>query len=132
VATNQIQHPGYNLNTRRRRYGAAALINTGCRYVKAGSLHIRVGVLPVEYRYVLRCVAYTTGGWVCVCAQTGKAINPCKYEQQVALLSAETRHRGGGFFFFGRGKIRYTVAAQRRVQSYVGEPVHGYSVRVPF
>ena len=32
-------------------------------------------------------IVYTMG----VCA---KAINPCKYEQQVALLSAETRHGG--------------------------------------
>jgi len=42
---------GYNLNTQRRKYEAAALINTGYRYEQAGSLHIRVGVLPVEYRY---------------------------------------------------------------------------------
>jgi len=38
-------------------------------------------------------IVYTMG----VCA---KAINPFKYEQQVALLSAETRHEGDGICFF--------------------------------
>ena len=40
----QIEHPKAQIRSR-------GIINTGYRYEQAGSLHIRVGVLPVEYRY---------------------------------------------------------------------------------